>query len=38
MPVQQATKVELFLNLSTAKALGLKVPRTLIALANEVLE
>jgi putative ABC transport system substrate-binding protein len=38
MPVQHATKVELFLNLSTAKALGLKVPRTLIALANEAIE
>ncbi len=38
MPVQHATKVELFLNLNTAKALGLKVPRTLIALADEVIE
>ena len=38
LPVQQAAKVELYINLKTAKALGITVPLPLSGRADEIIE
>jgi putative ABC transport system substrate-binding protein len=38
VPVQQSTKIELFVNLKTAKALGITIPQSVLLRADELIQ
>jgi putative tryptophan/tyrosine transport system substrate-binding protein len=38
LPIQQSTKIEMVINLKTAKVLGLKIPASMLVQAEEVIE
>ena len=38
LPVQQSSKAELFINVATARALGIKVPQSIVTRADELID